>query len=190
MATRKSGKDKIAEAQAAFNRAPMRENRDAVLARRPGTRIGPTIPASRGVQTMGVNQSTAMTVAPRSALDQASGLMTSRQTERLAGRVRDSFAMQPSRPTVLDSTPKPQLQIPQLRERSLPVPFLDGEGVPRGASSAASAAPRAPRRGPRGRGVAGALTNVLGAYALGAGAATPSAIQAEVAQRRRAKETR
>ena len=188
MATRKSGKDKIAEAQAAFNRAPMTENRDAVLARRPGTRIGPTIPASRGVQTMGRNQSTAMTTAPRSALDGASGLMTGRQTEKLASRVRDSFSMQPSRPTAVNVTPEPKLRIGQMRERSLPVPYMDGSGAPRGAPTASPAVPRGARRGPRGRGVAGAVTNVLGAYAVGAGAATPAAIQAEVAQRRKAKE--
>jgi hypothetical protein len=175
---RKNGKDKIAEAQAAFARAPV----SGGMTGRPVRAAA--IPASRGIQTMGRNQSTALSPAPRSALDQTSGLMTGRQTERLAGRVRDSFAMQPSRPTAVNSSPEPKLRLPEMRERNLPAPYMDSEGAPRGASAGA----RAPRRGPRGRGVAGAVTNVLGAYAVGAGAATPAAIQAEVAQRRKAKE--
>jgi hypothetical protein len=178
MATRKSGKDKIAEAQAAFNRAPVRGGATGKPAR------AAPIPASRGVQTMGRNQSTAMTPAPRSALDQASGLMTGRQTERLAGRVRNTFAMQPSRPTAVNATPEPKLRIPEMRERSLPVPYSVGVSAP----SSASAGTRAPRRGPRGRGLGGAVTNVLGAYAIGAGAATPAAVQVEVELRRRRKE--
>jgi hypothetical protein len=183
MATRKSGKDKIAEAQAAFNRAPMQENRDAVLARRPGSRIGPTIPASRGVQTMGRNQSTAMTTAPRSALDGASGLMTARQTERLASRVREGFASQPSRPTAVNVSPEPKLRLPEIKNRNLPVPYM-GTTTGSGASTSSPAGARGARRGPRGRGVAGAVANVAGMYALGAGAATPGAIVAERNKRR------
>lgn len=210
---RKNGKDALREAQAAFNRAPMREPTSKVLARKPGNKIGPSIPASRGVQNMPVNTptatrvvqanavgapvrgaarspriqgtnipasrgiqtlappSTAMTAQPRSALDTSSGNMTSRMNERLAKRIAASFESQPSRPTAINVS---------ANLRRLPAP---GDFTVSSAATGSAGAARAPRRAPRGRGVAGAIGNVAGAYAVGLGAATPDALMAAKRQR-------
>lgn len=88
MAKKTKGSSMLERAQASFVRQPVVNNSS------PQRR---NIPASRGVQELGnmgratgVDWDKQMVRAPRSALDEASGLMTQRQTERLASRVRNA----------------------------------------------------------------------------------------------------
>lgn len=87
-----------------------------------------------------------------------------------------NFSSQPSRPSMMDNPGETKL-----RQRALPTPTLTTSDVARTNATAL----RTPRIRGRGRGVPGAIANAVGAYALGAGAATPQAVVAEREMRRR-----
>lgn len=131
-----------------------------------GRRSGTSIPASRGIQELSPTARSMTTMPPRSALDEATGLMTQRQTERLAQRAR--AARGPKNATPASATGR----------LSLPAPALRNIELQPSAPTAVNVRPKTSRvmRG------AGTRLNVLG-FAAG----LPTAVQREAEYQRKKK---
>lgn len=128
-----------------------------------GRRSGTSIPVREGIQNMGPTARSMTTTRPRTAIDEASGLMTQRQTERLAQRSRAARG------------PKPTIPGQDLGRLSLPAPALRNIELQPSAPTAVNVRPKSSRvmRG------AGVRLNALG-FAAG----LPVAIQREAEYQR------
>lgn len=133
-----------------------------------GRRSGTSIPAREGIQNMGPTARSMTTTRPRTAIDEASGLMTQRQTERLAQRSR--AARGPGKPVSMGDG--------ALGRLSLPAPALRNIESAPSAPTAVNLRPKSSRvmRG------AGVRLNALG-FAAG----LPMAIQREAEYQRELK---
>lgn len=135
-----------------------------------GRRSGTSIPVREGIQNMGPTARSMTTTRPRTAIDEASGLMSQGQTERLAGRAR---AARGARPTI------PGQDMGRL---SLPAPALRNIELQPSAPTAVNATPRTSRVARGGMIGAGVRLNTLG-FAAG----LPMAIQREAEYQRELK---
>ena len=131
-----------------------------------GRRSGTSIPVSQGIQNLGPNARAMTTTRPRTAIDESSGLMTQRQTERLAQRARSARG------------PKAPIIGQDLGRLSLPAPALRNIELQPSSPTATNIRPRSSRV-MRNAGRAGVRLNALG-FAAG----LPMAIQREAEYQR------
>lgn len=139
-----------------------------------GRRSGTSIPASQGIQNLGPDARAMTATRTRTAIDEATGLMTRRQTERLAGRARAAKGSAASIAAGYDSG-----------RLSLPAPALRNIEMQPSAPTAVNATPKASRVSRGGRAGAGVRLNALG-FAAG----LPMAIQREAEYQREQRKKR